>query len=144
MRYINRIQRVKISLLETRIKKPLELESVVLLHAHSGDLEVPVWFVDFNELAIDTHVKTTFKNRYVRGIFSSVQKIKLRNSRPVYISAIGYESKKETRLVLANEMLTVESPNWDENCAAQQTVISPTMESSVLIVFKVAVLQLIK
>lgn len=57
------------SIFRTANEKPLELEKAIPLHVRIGDLEVPVWFVVVDELAIEILAEKSFRNLYVRSFF---------------------------------------------------------------------------
>lgn len=90
-------------------------------------------------------LETFFIDRYLRGILPSVQSIMVRNSTPAYIRAIGRESEKSSNSVVASDKLNVtELPYQEEIRVARQIVISPRLESSALVRFKVAALRIIE
>lgn len=75
--------------------------------------------------------------RHVRGIFSSVQKINLRNSSSIDISAIVRESEKSRSSAIANDILTATgSRNQVGIRVAWQTLTAPRPKPSVLFVCK--------
>lgn len=76
-------------------KIPLELEGVAQFQVYIGNLEVPVCFVIANKPSVDIHVRSSFKDRYVRDIFFLVQTVMLRNWKPVYISKTGCKSENK-------------------------------------------------
>lgn len=120
-------------------QKLIEIKGVTLLLAQIGNFEVRACFGVVTELALDLPVVALLINRYVRGIFSCWRKITLKESRPVYISAFGRGSKKSIHAIVTSVVCTVvESLTKKEIRVAQQTVIPPRLETSVLAMFTIA------
>lgn len=90
----NCIPRLNVPRLQAATKQQLELEEVVLLHVRIEDPEVLVWSGVLNELAGDRLVRTSFINRFVRGIHLFSRTITLWKSTPMYSSAIRSDSEK--------------------------------------------------
>lgn len=89
-----------------------------------------------NSFPVNIFVGSTFIYRYVRGVLPSVWIITHRGSRHVRNSAIRRKSEKSTNSVVVNDMLTVTVwPKQGEIRVAQQTVIPPTLESFVPVLF---------
>lgn len=110
-------------------------------HRRSGEARM-VWRF---KLASDKRVRAAFINRYMRVFPPSVQKLRIRNLKPVYISDLGRKDENSTSLVVADSGLTVlESPNQDKIRAARRTVILSRSKSSVLVMFTKDNLQSIK
>lgn len=107
----------------------------MLLHVRIGDLELPVWIGIVNELTVDIPVGTYCIDRHVRRIFVSVRRITLRNSKPVYIGALGRENDEPINAIVSNDVcFFTENSRRRDICIARETVITPRSESTVLIV----------
>lgn len=97
------------------------------------------------ELDVDILVGISFINLHVRCIFSSLRNITLRKSRSAHISTLGYKNEKSINPIVTNDVCAVtENTNKGELCVAWQLVIKQRSKSSVLIVFTMAVLQLMQ
>lgn len=81
----------------------------------------------------------------MRRIFNSVQRITLRNFKPLCIRALGLKSEKVTKSGAVNNILTSNvSPNHDEIGVARQVVIPPISEASLHVVSTAAGQEIVK
>lgn len=117
----------------------------MLLHVRIEDLEKAVRLSVVNEIAVDISSGTSSINRYVRGIFSSLCKTLLRESRSVYISALARKNKKIKKLNCRDRRPYGDKKSANEGLrVSRQTVIPPSLESSVVSVYRAARLRLIR
>lgn len=85
--------------------KLLELAEVVLLHVQIGDFEVSVWFVDVTAFVVEI-LSGTVMDCNVCVIPYSIRRIKLRNSIPVYMSAMRLEKILFIIVIITNNVST--------------------------------------
>lgn len=94
------MKRFNVPLFRTVIKKPLQIQGVLLLHVHLRDLKVPVLFGAANEFDVSILVETVFMDRFLPGIFFFKPEKTLTISRPVYMSEIRCKSGKSTSAIV--------------------------------------------
>lgn len=91
------------------------------------------------ELSVNILFSPSFIDRFVRSTFPSLQKVTLKNSISVYISAIDRENKTSKSLLVANNIFTVtESPTHGKIFVALQTLTPQRSYSYVLVICKAA------
>lgn len=69
--WASRVNRTCLPFLCTATKQPLALHGVILLHLCFGDLKTPVWFGVAQHQTVDMLLRTSFIDRFIRGIFLS-------------------------------------------------------------------------
>lgn len=71
----------------TTTKQPMLLYKLILLNLDTGNLSTCVWFGIAAQLAVDILLCTAFNDRFIRGFFSSEQKVVAWNSGSIAITA---------------------------------------------------------
>lgn len=108
-------------------------------------MEARVWFGIANELSAEILFGTSFMNRYVNGIFPSLQNVALRRFRLVYVSALVCMNQKEANPVgIKAVFATIELHKQDEKSVTRQTIMPPNLELFVLAVSIAGGLRMIK
>lgn len=88
------------------------------LHVWIDYLEVLVWFVVVNELAVHVLVATSFIACSVRKIFPHLHEPTLRHSRPVYFSTMELTNEKSTNAIVTSEgCILTENPKTSTRSA---------------------------